>query len=146
MKQLIILILFFLFIESSFANSNIKAGTDIEYVIDGGRSFKKKRYRHRKYVKVNKNSKFISKSNTPFVFKKLNKRTKGEAILMAVLTGPLGGHRLYLGTNPYVPIFYAVTLGGGFGLLPVIDIVVIIVSKDLSKYENNQQIIMWGDI
>lgn len=75
----------------------------------------------------------------------LKKRTKGGAILMAILTGPLGGHRLYLGTEPYVPIVYTLTLGGGMGLLPAIDIVVILFSKDLSKFKNNPQIIMWGN-
>ncbi|MGM0650822.1 MAG: hypothetical protein ACQES1_10000, partial [Bacteroidota bacterium] len=57
--------------------------------------------------------------------------------------GPLGGHRIYLGTEPWVPVVYAVTLGGGIGLLPAIDLFVIIFTKDLNKYIDNPQIFMW---
>ncbi len=65
------------------------------------------------------------------------------ALALIVLTGPLGGHRLYLGTSPHVPVFYALTLGGGFFVLPAIDFVMILTTKDLSKFENNKNIIMW---
>ena len=65
------------------------------------------------------------------------------ALALIVLTGPLGGHRLYLGTEPQVPVFYALTLGGGFFVLPVVDFVAILVTKDLSKFENNNRVIMW---
>ena len=65
------------------------------------------------------------------------------AIALVVLTGPLGGHRLYLGTHSVVPVFYALTLGGGFIILPVIDLITIIFTKDLSKFENNERVIMW---
>ncbi len=65
------------------------------------------------------------------------------AIALVVLTGPLGGHRLYLGTHPVVPVFYALTLGGGFVVLPIIDLISIIITKDLSKFENNDRVIMW---
>ena len=71
------------------------------------------------------------------------KHIRAKAILFTVLTGPLGGHRVYLGTRPGAPIIYAVTLGG-FGILPVIDLVHLIFTKDLSKFEQNQKIIMWG--
>ncbi|MBN2668049.1 MAG: hypothetical protein JXR60_02370 [Bacteroidales bacterium] len=72
-------------------------------------------------------------------------RNKLGVVIMAILTGPLGGHRLYLGTSPYVPIVYTLTLGGGMGLLPVIDVFVVVFSKDFHKFENNPQVIMWGD-
>lgn len=71
------------------------------------------------------------------------KHVRAKAILFTVLTGPLGGHRVYLGTRPGAPIIYAVTLGG-FGILPVIDLFHLIFTKDLSKFEQNQKIIMWG--
>lgn len=67
------------------------------------------------------------------------------AIGITVLTGAIGGHRLYLGTSPVVPIVYALTLGGGFGILPLIDLIAITATKDLSKYENNSKIIMWAN-
>ncbi len=71
------------------------------------------------------------------------KHVRAKAILFTILTGPLGGHRVYLGTRPGAPIIYAVTLGG-FGILPIIDLAHLIFTKDLSKFEQNQKIIMWG--
>ncbi len=112
----------------------------IEVIDDGGKNnFRKKKHRKKHFVKVNR-TKIELKKAQKFDIKK---RTKGKAILMAVLTGPLGGHRLYLGTKPYVPIVYALTLGGGLGLLPAVDIVVIILTNDLTQYYNNPQIMMW---
>jgi hypothetical protein len=71
------------------------------------------------------------------------KHVRAKAIVFTLLTGPLGGHRVYLGTRPGAPIIYAVTLGG-FGILPLVDLVHLIFTKDLSKFEQNQKIIMWG--
>ena len=68
---------------------------------------------------------------------------KGTALLILLLTGPLGGHRIYLGTSMYVPMAYTLTIGGGFGVLPLIDAFVIIFTDDLSKYINNDKVIMW---
>jgi len=106
-------------------------------------SFKQKKYQHRHFIA---NKRKISKHKSllaPLQSDNLKSRTKGKAILMAVLTGPIGGHRLYLGTKPYVPIVYALTLGGGLGFLPLIDIVAILLTKDISKYYDNSQIMMW---
>lgn len=72
-----------------------------------------------------------------------NTKKKIIAIAADILTGPLGGHRIYLGTKPWVPIVYAVTLGGGLGTLPIIDLFVIIFTPNLNRYCNNPQIIMW---
>lgn len=71
------------------------------------------------------------------------KHVRAKAIVFTLLTGPLGGHRVYLGTRPGAPIIYAVTLGG-FGILPLVDLAHLIFTKDLSKFEQNQKIIMWG--
>lgn len=70
-------------------------------------------------------------------------RKRFVSIALVILTGPLGGHRIYLGSHPVVPVFYALTLGGGFGILPIIDLISIIFTKDLSKFENNERVIMW---
>lgn len=71
-------------------------------------------------------------------------KRKTTTILLTLLTGPLGGHRLYLGTKPIVPIFYVLTLGGGIGVLPFIDLIVICFSNDISRFENNEKIFMWA--
>jgi len=57
--------------------------------------------------------------------------------------GFMGAHRVMLGTKPWVPVVYVATLGGCFGLLPLIDFFVITFSKDISSYENNPNIFMW---
>lgn len=73
---------------------------------------------------------------------RISKPHKFTAILLALLTGPLGGHRIYLGTSTRVPLIYTATLGG-FGTLVVTDIIAIIFSKDLSKFQNNNRIFLW---
>lgn len=69
---------------------------------------------------------------------------RGKAILFTVLTGFLGGHRIYMGTHQRTPIIYSVTFGG-FGILPIVDLLHLIFKKDISVYENKSQIIMWRD-
>lgn len=64
-------------------------------------------------------------------------------MLVTVAVGPFGGHRIYYGTSAKVPIFYALTLGGGLGILPLIDLLVVAFSKDLTPYMNNDSIFMW---
>jgi TM2 domain-containing membrane protein YozV len=71
------------------------------------------------------------------------KYKKLKAILLGVALGHFGVHRIYLGTKPNVPIAYSLTLGGGFGLIPLVDVIALIATKDISKYENNDQFIMW---
>ncbi len=68
---------------------------------------------------------------------------RGIAIALTVLLGPLGGHRIYLGTDPKVPVLYTVTLGGGLGLLPLIDLVQLIVTRDFEKFFNKGKVFMW---
>ncbi|MBL4709088.1 MAG: TM2 domain-containing protein [Flavobacteriales bacterium] len=71
-------------------------------------------------------------------FKKL------KAVLLAVFLGHFGVHRIYLGTAANVPVVYSLTLGGGFGLLPLLDIVAILTTEDLDKYTNNDKVFMWS--
>lgn len=68
---------------------------------------------------------------------------KLKAALLALFLGHFGVHRIYLGTDPSVPVVYSLTLGGGLGLLPLVDFIAIITSKDLDKYIDNNRVIMW---
>jgi TM2 domain-containing membrane protein YozV len=72
---------------------------------------------------------------------KENKKLMAIAINLSL--GMLGAHRLYLGTKPHVPVFYLLTFGGVFFILPVIDFFVLTFSKDITPYLNNDKIIMW---
>ena len=62
---------------------------------------------------------------------------------LAVLLGPFGAHRLYLGTTPKVAIIYGVTFGG-FGILALLDLGHLLFSKDLEPYRNNDRVFMWS--
>ncbi|MFN3876108.1 MAG: TM2 domain-containing protein [Flavobacteriales bacterium] len=68
---------------------------------------------------------------------------RAVAIGLAVLLGPFGAHRLYLGTTPKVAIVYGLTLGG-FGVLALIDLVHLIVVRDLSPYCGSDRVLMWA--
>ncbi|HRD54227.1 MAG TPA: TM2 domain-containing protein [Flavobacteriales bacterium] len=69
---------------------------------------------------------------------------RGVAIALAVLLGPFGAHRLYLGTTPKVAIAYGLTFGG-FGVVALIDLVHLIVVKDLNRFHDSDRILMWAD-
>tara|TARA_R110002049_G_scaffold33624_5_gene110788 strand:+ start:362 stop:781 length:420 start_codon:yes stop_codon:yes gene_type:complete len=71
------------------------------------------------------------------------KHKKLKAVLLGVFLGHFGVHRIYLGTTANVPIAYSLTLGGGFGLLPLVDVIALLTTSDISKYENNSKLVMW---
>jgi hypothetical protein len=80
-----------------------------------------------------------SKTAEPTI--KENKKLMALAINLSL--GMLGAHRLYLGTKPHVPVFYLLTFGGVFFILPIIDFFVLTFSKDITPYLHNDKIIMW---
>jgi TM2 domain-containing membrane protein YozV len=67
------------------------------------------------------------------------------ALILTATLGMLGVHRLYLGTKPWIPAIYLFTFGGCFFILPFIDFVVLLISKDISKFENNNKVFMWAN-
>jgi TM2 domain-containing membrane protein YozV len=66
------------------------------------------------------------------------------AAMLTVGLGLFGVHRMYLGTGMKVPIIYVLTLGGGLGVLPMIDLLAILFTKDLEPYKDNQKVFMWA--
>lgn len=66
------------------------------------------------------------------------------ALLLDFFLGGLGVHRFYLGTEVLTGIGYILTCGGFFGVMPLIDFVVIIINiEDISKYVDNPKFFMW---
>lgn len=63
---------------------------------------------------------------------------------LALTLGPFGAHRHYLGSKPVIPVLYALTFGG-FGVLVLIDIGHILFTKDLSRFEGNNRMLMWSE-
>ena len=66
------------------------------------------------------------------------------AILLDFFLGGLGIHRFYLGTKTFTGIGYILTCGGIFGLLPLIDLIVLAINwDDISQYVDNPKFFMW---
>jgi TM2 domain-containing membrane protein YozV len=75
-----------------------------------------------------------------------------KKLITAILAFPIpfgfvGLHRIYLGSEPWVPIAYLCTGGGGCGLLPLLDFIYIVTAneEEFKKYENNPKLIMFVD-
>jgi len=67
------------------------------------------------------------------------------AIVLDFFLGGLGVHRFYLGTETLTGIGYILTCGGIFGIVPLVDFVVLIIdNKDISKYIDNPKFFMWN--
>lgn len=60
------------------------------------------------------------------------------AILLAFFLGGLGIHRVYLGGRPLLILLYIITLGGIFGILPLIDFIRLIIGH-MDHYEGNDK-------
>jgi TM2 domain-containing membrane protein YozV len=93
-------------------------------------------------------SEFNHKGPNPILKLFRKKQKNNRKITAAILAFPfpfgiVGLHRIYLGTKPYVPIAYIATLGGVFGILPLIDFCAILLEKDLAAFENNGKVLMW---
>lgn len=73
-----------------------------------------------------------------------------KKLITAILAFPVpfgfvGLHRIYLGTEPWVPLVYLCTGGGGIGLLPLIDFIFIVTADEdeFKQYENNPKVFMF---
>jgi hypothetical protein len=64
------------------------------------------------------------------------------AIVLNVALGLFGMHRVFLGTDIVVPIFYTFTFGGG-GILWLIDLGHLIFKKDIKPFINNPDLLMF---
>ncbi|MEP4534904.1 MAG: TM2 domain-containing protein [Cyclobacteriaceae bacterium] len=61
------------------------------------------------------------------------------------LIGGLGIHRAYLGTPPGIIAGYFFTCGGIFGILPLIDFILIVINnEDISPYIDKKGLIMFN--
>lgn len=74
---------------------------------------------------------------------KLNKRITSAVLAFPFPFGIVGLHRIYLGTKPHVPVAYVASLGGVFGILPLIDFCAITFGKKFDTYRDNGKVFMW---
>lgn len=77
------------------------------------------------------------------ITKERKEKLMALALAFPLPLGILGAHRIYMGCKPYVPVIYIATLGGCFGILPLIDFAIMAGSNDLSPFENNNKVFMW---
>lgn len=72
-------------------------------------------------------------------------KNAGVALVLDFFLGGLGVHRFYLGTEVMTGIGYILTCGGIFGIVPLVDFIVLIINMDdISKYVNNPKFFMWN--
>ena len=80
------------------------------------------------------------------IFNRFNKEQHENPRLVAIALdaslGLLGVHRLYLGTTVKVPVIYTLTCGGGC-VLWLIDLGLLIFTKDITPYMDNPNLFMW---
>jgi TM2 domain-containing membrane protein YozV len=82
------------------------------------------------------------------IFNRFNKDQHDNPRLVAIALdaslGLLGVHRLYLGTTVKVPVIYTLTCGGGC-VLWLIDLGLLIFTKDITPYMDNPNVFMWTE-
>ncbi|MBQ9417685.1 MAG: TM2 domain-containing protein [Bacteroidales bacterium] len=69
------------------------------------------------------------------------------AWLICWFLGGFGIHRHYMGTDRLMFLYYIITCGGIFGIVPLVDWVVLligVIDNDISKYVNNSRFFMWA--
>lgn len=73
-----------------------------------------------------------------------------EKLITAILAFPVpfgftGMHRIYLGTEPWIPVAYLLTGGGGAGIVPLIDFIFILSADEeqFKHFQNNPNFFMW---
>jgi TM2 domain-containing membrane protein YozV len=74
---------------------------------------------------------------------KLNRKATAAILAFPFPFGIVGLHRIYLGCAPYIPIVYIGSLGGIFGIMPLIDFIVIVSADDINTYANSNKVFMW---
>lgn len=68
------------------------------------------------------------------------------AAFICFFLGGFGIHRHYLGTSNLMWLWYTITVGGIFGIVPLVDFIVLIVGAvdgDYGKYVGNGRFFMW---
>lgn len=74
-----------------------------------------------------------------WVQKKLADDRQIVAILLALFVGGLGIHRIYLGSDPIIVLWYVISFFGFFGIIPLIDLIRLIIGQ-VDHYEGNNSL------
>ena len=69
------------------------------------------------------------------------------ALVLNLLLGGFGVHRHFMFTAPAMSAIYTFTFGGIFGIVPTVDLVMLIIGtidNNISRYINNRKFFMWA--
>lgn len=69
------------------------------------------------------------------------------ALILNIFLGGFGVHRHYMGTSSWMWALYTFTGGGIFGIVPLVDLIMIIMGMSddsLGKYIDNKKFFMWA--
>lgn len=92
------------------------------------------------------NPAFASLSANPLSAPAGSAKSAPVAIILDFFLGGLGIHRFYLGTELLTGLGYILTFGGIFGIVPLVDFIVLIINMDnISPYINNPKFFMWAN-
>lgn len=89
---------------------------------------------------------FKSTADGQFELREVFQKTENPrlmAIALDVTLGLFGAHRMYLGTSLRVPIIYTATVGGAC-VLWIVDLGLLIFTKDITPYMDNPNVFMWN--
>lgn len=133
---LVCMVALFVVIAQSFGNSKYRVDdAQIESIFDNAISVQKSNMDLTKLYE-DTNARFeIKEGKSPIA-----------AFVIAWFLGGIAIHRVYLGGTPLLVVGYLFTIFGFFGLIPLGDIIVLLVSvfkNDLGKYEGSDAFIMW---
>ena len=93
-------------------------------------------------VSLTKGNSFLSPLHDQKVMEEKN---AWLAVILDFFLGGIAIHRVYLGGTPVLILGYLLTIGGIFGIVPLVDFFVLIINnQDISKYVNNNRFFMWG--
>ncbi|MRT93087.1 TM2 domain-containing protein [Ancylomarina sp. 16SWW S1-10-2] len=72
-------------------------------------------------------------------------KSLAAALVLDFFLGGLGIHRFYLGTKVMTGIGYILTCGGFFGIMPLVDFVVLAVNgtANMDQFVDNPKFFMW---
>ena len=80
------------------------------------------------------------------VMKSADDKNFAVALILNILLGDLGIHRLYLGTKTMTWVGYILTCGGIFGVVPFVDFIELIIhNADISPFVDNPHFFMWAN-
>jgi TM2 domain-containing membrane protein YozV len=135
---------FFLFICILFCTVISRAQNETSVVLETDTTLT---FVHSDTRSLDENIVIISKKDTSqssTTAKRQKKKWIAALLAFPLPFGVVGLHRIYLGTQPHIPLVYVGTVGGVFGLLPLADFIAILNSKeeDLQNF-NTGKVFFW---